>query len=58
MDDLFAINLNDTVIKGKLNDSNITVLFKIYYEDGRFVGKDICNNLRYELIRKDIYSTF
>lgn len=56
MDDLFAINLNDTVIKGKLNDSNITVLFKIYYEDGRFVGKDICNNLRYELIRKDIYS--
>ena len=56
MDDLFAINLNDTVIKGKLNDSDITVLFKIYYEDGRFVGKDICNNLRYELIRKDIYS--
>lgn len=56
MNDSFAINLNDIVIKGKLNDLNITVLFKIYFEDNRFVGKDICNNSRYELIRKDIYS--
>lgn len=56
MNNSFAINLNNTVIKGKLNDSNTTVLFKIYFEDGKFVGKDICSNRRYELIRKEIYS--
>lgn len=41
--------LNDIVLKGKVNKLNTTILFMICYENGRFMGKDIFDNTKYEI---------
>lgn len=41
--------LNDVVLKGKVNKLNTTILFKICYENGKFVGRDIFDDTKYEL---------
>ena len=53
MDDLtiedIITKLNNVILRGKLNGTDRDILFKIYIENGKFIGKEIYTDKKYEL---------
>ena len=53
MDDLtiedIITKLNNIILRGKLNGTDKDILFKIYIENGKFIGKEIYTDKKYEL---------
>lgn len=53
MEDLTLENiitkLNNVILRGKINGTDKDILFKIYIENGKLIGKEIYTDKKYEL---------